>query len=204
MMTPATAPAEVPGRVEPPRADLQAEAPSWSLQELRTLRPALRAYALSLVGSVADADDLVQDALLKAWRYRSSYAPGSNLKGWLFRILRNEFITFAGRPRPVEDIDGRYAAQLRAPERGELSVVVEEVLAALDTLPEISREALVHVALGDSHEEIAAICGCQVGSVKSRVSRARARLIKALQVREGPVRTCKGCAVRSSRPARPR
>lgn len=184
-MLPAAAPAEVPGGGEPRPADLGAEAPNWSIQELRTLRPALRAYALGLVGSSADADDLVQDTLLKAWRYRSSYAPGSNLKGWLFRILRNEFLTFTARPRPVEDIDGRYAAQLRAPETGDLSVTVDEVLAALDSLPEISREALVHVALGDSHQEIAAICGCQVGSVKSRVSRARARLMKALQRPEG-------------------
>lgn len=180
MILAAARPAAGPGDGEPDAADVAAGPGAWPIEELRTLRPALRSYATGLVGSSADADDLVQDALLKAWRYRASYTPGSNLKAWLFRILHNEFLTFTGRPRPVEDIDGRYAAQLRAPEMADLSVMVEEVLAALDTLPEISREALVHVALGESHEEIAAICGCQVGSVKSRVSRARARLVRAL------------------------
>ncbi len=135
---------------------------------------------MGLVGSAADADDLVQEALLKAWRYRASYEPGTNLKGWLFRILRNEFLSFVARPRPVQDVDGRYAAQLRAPDREDLVPLTMEVLAALDALPEISRQALVLVARGESYQDIATICGCDVGAVKARVSRARARLLKAV------------------------
>jgi RNA polymerase sigma-70 factor (ECF subfamily) len=148
--------------------------------ELDAHRSALRAYASILSHSAVDADDLVQDTLLRAWRYRSSFVAGTNLKAWLRRILRNEFLTSVAQLRPVEDVDGKFAARLMAPETSEWSSRVGETLAAIDRLPSLSRQALLLVAEGASYEEMAAIWGCGVGSVKGRVSRARQRLIKML------------------------
>jgi RNA polymerase sigma-70 factor (ECF subfamily) len=169
---------------------------AWLAGELCAYRPALRSYAAGLLGSAADADDLVQETLLRAWRYRATYRSDTSLKGWLFRILKNEFISTRSRPRPIEDVDGRLAAKMQAPEKGEWTVEVEDTLAALERLPPVSREALILVAEGKSYDEIATICGCAVGSVKSRVSRARRRLLDLLSQTSAP-------PLRHDPPARP-
>ncbi|MFE1601732.1 sigma-70 family RNA polymerase sigma factor [Methylobacterium sp. ID0610] len=144
--------------------------------------PSLRAFALSLTSNAARADDLVQDTLLKGWQHRARFQPGTNLNAWLFTILRNIFYSdHRKRVREVEDQDGSYAARLAtAPHQGD-RLDVEDLQSALAKLPPDQREALVLVgAEGVSYEEAAAIMNCKVGTVKSRVSRARNRLAELL------------------------
>jgi RNA polymerase sigma-70 factor (ECF subfamily) len=145
--------------------------------------PALRAFAWSLARNPADADDLVQETLTKAWSSRDRFEPGTNLRAWLFTILRNSwYSTLARRRREVEDEDGRHAARLIAEGNQEWSVELEALRAALDDLPPTHREAIVLVgAAGLSYEEAAEIAGCALGTIKSRVNRARARLAEALE-----------------------
>jgi RNA polymerase sigma-70 factor (ECF subfamily) len=140
--------------------------------------PSLRAFAISLTGDVTRADDLVQDTLVRAWANLDKFERGTNLNAWLFTILRNLFHSeYRKRRREVEDPDGVYAEQLTSqPEQG-ARLDFEDFRSALATLPSEQREALLLVgASGFSYEETAAICGCAVGTVKSRVNRARSRL----------------------------
>ena len=140
--------------------------------------PSLRAFAISLSGNVDRADDLVQDTLVRAIANAHRFEPGTNLNAWLFTILRNLFHSeYRKRRREVEDPDGAYAEQLTSqPEQG-ARLDFEDFRSALSTLPSEQREALLLVgASGFSYEETAAICGCAVGTVKSRVNRARSRL----------------------------
>lgn len=149
--------------------------------------PSLRAFAWSLCRSRPDADDLVQDTLIKAWTHRDKFEPGTNLRAWLFTILRNTYYTaVVRRRREVADEDGKLAAGLSEPPSQEWSVAVHALRTALDKLPDEHREALILVgAAGLSYEEAADICGCALGTVKSRVSRARARLLKLMGVEDG-------------------
>jgi RNA polymerase sigma-70 factor, ECF subfamily len=140
--------------------------------------PSLRAFAISLSGNVDRADDLVQDTLVRAIANAHRFEPGTNLNAWLFTILRNLFHSeYRKRRREVEDPDGVYAEQLTSqPEQG-ARLDFEDFRSALAALPSEQREALLLVgASGFSYEETAAICGCAVGTVKSRVNRARSRL----------------------------
>ncbi|GGK50311.1 sigma-70 family RNA polymerase sigma factor [Salinarimonas ramus] len=146
--------------------------------------PSLRAFAISLTGQVDRADDLVQDTLLRALSNIDRFERGTNLNAWLFTILRNLFHSeYRKRRREVEDADGSYAARLKAqPEQG-ARLDFEDFRAALSTLPADQREALLLVgASGFSYEEAANICGCAVGTIKSRVNRARSRLTQILAV----------------------
>ena len=146
--------------------------------------PSLRAFAISLSGNVDRADDLVQDTLVRAIANAHRFEPGTNLNAWLFTILRNLFHSeYRKRRREVEDPDGVYAEQLTSqPEQG-ARLDFEDFRSALATLPSEQREALLLVgASGFSYEETAAICGCAVGTVKSRVNRARSRLAQMLNV----------------------
>lgn len=154
------------------------------LENLNVFTPKLRAYATLLLGSIEDADDLVQDTLLRAWRYRHTFQPDSNLKAWLFRILRNEFLTRAGRPRALQDYNGELAATLVAPGDPELRLQCDQTLRALQNLTPKSRDALVLVAAGNSYEELAEIWGCAVGTVKSRIARARQSLLEVIEASE--------------------
>ena len=87
-------------------------APGWR-NEVVALIPALRAFAWSLSHNAADADDLVQDTLIKAWTHRDKFEPGTNLRAWLFTILRNTYYTaVVRRRREVADEDGKHAASL--------------------------------------------------------------------------------------------
>ena len=144
--------------------------------------PSLRAFAISLSGHIDRADDLVQDTLLRALANIDRFERGTNLNAWLFTILRNIFYSdHRKRVREVEDQDGSYAARLAtAPHQGD-RLDVEDLQSALAKLPPDQREALVLVgAEGVSYEEAATIMGCKVGTVKSRVSRARGRLAELL------------------------
>jgi RNA polymerase sigma-70 factor, ECF subfamily len=150
--------------------------------DLLAMTPGLRAFAWSLSHDVAEADDLVQDTLVKAWSHRDRFAPGTNLRAWLFTILRNTFYTaLVRRRREVRDEDGIWAARLTTPENQDWSVSVEELRLALRQLPPTHREALILVGgAGMTYQEAAEVCGCAVGTIKSRVNRARARLLKLL------------------------
>jgi RNA polymerase sigma-70 factor (ECF subfamily) len=143
--------------------------------ELEAALPALRAFARSLARDPVMADDLTQEALLKAWAARDSFAPGTNLRAWLFTILRNAYFShLRKRRREVEDADDAMAARLATPPEQDRHMALIDFAAALDRLPAEQREALVLVAAaGVSYEEAAEICGCAVGTIKSRVNRAR-------------------------------
>lgn len=153
-------------------------------QELLAVVPNLRAFAMSLIGSSDKADDLVQETLMKAWAKQSSFERGTNLKAWLFTILRNEFYTqMRKRGREVSDADGIHAAKMAGhPEQfGHLDL--QDFRKALERLPSDQKEAIILVGgSGFSYEEAAEICDCAIGTIKSRVSRARARLAELMNV----------------------
>ena len=140
--------------------------------------PSLRAFAISLCGNVDRADDLVQEALLRALANLDSFEPGTNMSAWLFTILRNLFRSeYRKRRREVEDADGFYAESLTSLPDQSSHLEMDEFRRALELLPTDQRESLILVgASGFSYEEAAQICGCAVGTIKSRVNRARSRL----------------------------
>jgi len=146
--------------------------------------PSLRAFAISLCGNVDRADDLVQETLLRAIANINSFQPGTNMSAWLFTILRNHFRSeYRKRRRKVEDSDGRYAETLKSQPEQYGRVEFREFREALTQLPADQREALVLVgASGFSYEEAAHICGCAVGTIKSRVNRARTRLAELMSI----------------------
>jgi RNA polymerase sigma-70 factor, ECF subfamily len=146
--------------------------------------PNLRAFAISLCGNVDRADDLVQETLLRALANIDSFQPGTNISAWLFTILRNHFRSeYRKRRREVEDSDGHYAESLKTQPNQIGQVEFREFREALAQLPSDQREALVLVgASGFSYEEAANICGCAVGTIKSRVNRARTRLAALLDI----------------------
>jgi RNA polymerase sigma-70 factor (ECF subfamily) len=146
--------------------------------------PSLRAFAISLSGNVDRADDLVQETLLRAIANIDSFQPGTNMSAWLFTILRNHFRSeYRKRRREVEDADGHYADTLKSHPDQISQVEFREFREALAQLPQDQREALVLVgASGFSYEEAANICGCAVGTIKSRVNRARKRLAELMDI----------------------
>ena len=146
--------------------------------------PNLRAFAISLCGRHAQADDLVQETLLKAWSNVGSFTPGTNLRAWLFTILRNTFYSSHRRTsREVQDTDGIFSERVAVPAPQESAIDMADFRIALEKLPEDQREALIMVgASGLSYEEAAEICGVAVGTIKSRVNRARVRLAVLLGI----------------------
>jgi len=144
--------------------------------------PTLRAFAISLTNNHDRADDLVQDTILRAWTNIDKFEPGTNLNAWLVTILRNLFRSeYRRRWREVEDADGSYAARLKTHPDQEAHLDYEDFRTALVKLPLDQREALLLVgAQGMSYEDAAAICGVAVGTMKSRVNRARSRLAALL------------------------
>ena len=146
--------------------------------------PSLRAFAVSLTQNADKADDLVQETLVKAWDKHESFQPGTNLKAWLFTILRNEFYSqMRKRGREVQDSDGIMTARLAVHPAQHGQLDLKDFRGALEQLPEDQREAIILIgASGFSYEEAADICGCAVGTIKSRVSRARTRLQEILKI----------------------
>ena len=142
----------------------------------------LRAFARSFANDPARADDLVQETLVKAWNSRESFTPGTNFRAWLFTILRNVYFSQHRKlRREVDDPDEQYQSTLSVPPEQHGHLDLADFRAALATLPPDQREALVLVgAEGFSYEEAAEICGCAVGTIKSRVNRARNRLVDLL------------------------
>ncbi len=146
--------------------------------------PSLRAFAVSLSQNADKADDLVQETLVKAWDKHESFQPGTNLKAWLFTILRNEFYSqMRKRGREVQDSDGTYADRLATHGNQESHLDLADFRKALAKLPEEQREVLIMVgATGLSYEETAEICGVAIGTIKSRVNRARSKLAELLSI----------------------
>jgi RNA polymerase sigma-70 factor (ECF subfamily) len=146
--------------------------------ELEALIPHLRAFARTLCGDPTAADDLAQDAMLKAWDARASFEMGTNMKAWTFMILRNQFYSEKRRSWRQSQLDQEAAERtLVAVDDPEAPVALDELRQGLAMLPLEQREALVLVGAGGfAYEEAAAICECAVGTVKSRVSRARRAL----------------------------
>jgi RNA polymerase sigma-70 factor, ECF subfamily len=142
------------------------------------LIPHLRAFARGLCGQRDGADDLCQEALAKAWQNRGSFEPGTNIKAWLFRILRNQFYSDkrrSWRQKPLDDAAIEQTLVTGASQ--DSAVALSEAVRALHLLPNEQREALILVAVGGfSYDDAAKICDCAVGTIKSRVARARQEL----------------------------
>jgi RNA polymerase sigma-70 factor (ECF subfamily) len=153
-------------------------------QELLAAIPSLRAFAMSLSGNIDRADDLVQETLVKAWSNLGSFTEGTNMSAWLFTILRNLFYSeYRKRRREVADADGQIAGKLASVPSQNAHMDFLDFQEALQQLSPDQREALILVgASGMSYEEAAEICGCAVGTMKSRVNRARNRLAQLLAV----------------------
>ncbi len=175
---------QIPAAQAPPRE------PAAGLQltaDLLAVIPNLRAFAVSLCGNLDRADDLVQETLVKAWSNIDSFVEGTNLRAWLFTILRNIYYSeYRKRRREVADPDGTFAAKLAtAPVQGGHMDLLD-FRAALQHLPSDQREALILIgASGLSYEEAAGICGCAIGTMKSRVNRAEAVCTEMLSIKSG-------------------
>ncbi len=144
----------------------------------------LRAFAISLSGSVSADDDLVQQTLLRAWGKSDQFRVGTNLRAWLLTILRNIFYSgFRKRAREVQDRDGAYAGRLAVSGGQEGHIDLQDFRRALAKLPNHQREVLLLVgASGHTYEEAAAIYQVEIGTVKNRLSRARLKLFKLLDL----------------------
>jgi RNA polymerase sigma-70 factor (ECF subfamily) len=143
----------------------------------------LRAFAISLTRDAEKAEDLVQETVLRAISKQEQFVAGTNLQAWLFTILRNQFCSEHRKSlREVEDGDGSYAATMIALPEQDARIMIHDLEAALHKLPEGQREALLLVGVeGLSYEEAAQVLGCAVGTVKSRVNRARCCLAEFMR-----------------------
>ncbi|MEQ1754407.1 MAG: sigma-70 family RNA polymerase sigma factor [Micropepsaceae bacterium] len=144
--------------------------------------PYLRAFAQTLCRNRDVADDLAQESITNAWQARKSFQPGTNLKAWLFVIQRNAFYSAHRRKwRQVEWDEVTMDRMLVTPGAQEHGVNLTDLRRAMSTLPDEQREALILVGAGGfSYQEAADICSCAVGTMKSRVSRARSTLDKLI------------------------
>ena len=146
--------------------------------------PAMRAFALSLSRNSATADDLVQDAIVKAWSNFDKFEAGTNLRAWLFTILRNTYYSqFRKRRREVEDPKGALAANMSEKPHHDGRLAIKDFRAAFQQLTDEQREALILVGVeGFSYREAADMCGCAVGTIKSRINRARKCLAELMHL----------------------
>ena len=160
-------------------------------RELTEVVPHLRAFARGLCGRPDMADDLVQETMLKAWAAQDRFEPGTSMRAWTFVILRNAYLTDMRRNRFRGEYDEGVAERiLTAPAGQEEPIHLSDMHRALLTLPPERREALLLVGAGGfSYEEAAEICGCAIGTIKSRVGRARATLTTMLVEGDLPQRS---------------
>ena len=154
--------------------------------QLKAILPRLRLYAISLTHDRDRANDLVQETVTKALVARESFRPGTNFSGWIFRIQRNEFISSMRRQRPTVPIDTAITDSLTQRPQQENGLIMRQFLVAFGKLSAGQREALVlAVVEGQPYDEIAAHAGVSVGTIKSRISRARATLERLLTDGDG-------------------
>jgi RNA polymerase sigma-70 factor (ECF subfamily) len=144
--------------------------------------PHLRAFAISLSGSITTADDLVQETMVKAWSHAESFEPGTNFRAWLITILRNTYFTaYRKQSRELQDSEGFYAERRTVEGDQEVKMEVQDMQKALSKLPDEYREILLLVGIAEvSYEEAAEICDVPIGTIKSRLNRARAKLAENL------------------------
>lgn len=154
--------------------------------ELVTHLGVLRAFAMSLCRNPTLADDLVQDTVMKAWKSIDGFEPGTNMRAWLFTILRNTYYTgYAKARREVQDVDGVFSGSLSVKPDHDGRLAYKDFLLAFEQLPDEQREALTLVgASGFAYHEAAEMCGVATGTMKSRVNRARQRLVELLGLSE--------------------
>ena len=153
---------------------------------LTQLLPRLRVYAMSLTRDPVRADDLVQRTVVRSLTGRKSFRPGTNFPGWLFRIQRNEFISGLRRERATLPLNDAIVGRLSHPPRQESGIAMREFKKAFRTLAGEQRHALLMTALeGHSHKTIASAYGVAIGTVKSRISRARTQLREMLDLEAG-------------------
>ncbi|MGP1354379.1 MAG: sigma-70 family RNA polymerase sigma factor [Parasphingopyxis sp.] len=152
-------------------------------EQLAQVIPHLRAFGRSLSGNRDTADDLVQETLLKAWAARERFQAGTNMRAWTFIILRNLFLSQMRRSKFKGEWDDLTADKLlAAPASQDRHVELGDMQRALMELPETQREALILVGAGGfAYDEAAEICGCAVGTIKSRVARGRTALEAILE-----------------------
>jgi len=168
--------ATMPDRIKPTPAD------EAFRKELMAVLPHLRAFARGLSGRADFADDLVQEAAIKAWTARERYQPGTNMRAWTFAILRNHYLSELRRNKRQTNLDEGVAERMLvmdADQEGPLHLGDMET-ALQDLAPERREAVLLVGASGFSYEEAAEIAGCPIGTMKSRVARARADLAKQL------------------------
>jgi RNA polymerase sigma-70 factor (ECF subfamily) len=151
---------------------------------LSAFLPHLRAFALHLTHDPVRSDDLVQSTVLRAWANRDHFQHGTNLEAWLFTILRNSFYSEHRKyRREIEDPDSGFARRLMVYPEQEHRLMLQDLQEALAHLPPEQREALLLVVeQGETYEDVAALCGVAVGTIKSRVNRARTQLAAMLQM----------------------
>ena len=144
----------------------------------------LRAFAVSLCRNPTQADDLVQETVMKAWKSIDRFEPGTNMRAWLFTILRNTYYSVhAKSKREVDDADGSLVAGLTVKPAHDGRLAYADFMEAFAELPDEQREALTLVgASGFTYEEAADMCGVAIGTIKSRVGRARQRLVELLEL----------------------
>ncbi len=154
--------------------------------ELVTHLPALRAFALSLTRNRASADDMMQDTVLKAWSNMDKFQPGTNMRAWLFTILRNNYYSSRRKlNREVADVDNVFSDTLSVKPDHDGRLQMMDFKNAFEKLADEHREALILVgASGFSYDDAAEMCGVAAGTMKSRVNRARAKLTELLQLDE--------------------
>jgi len=151
-------------------------------EDLVAIIPTLRRFARGLCKDAATAEDLAQEAVLRGWAARASFTPGTDLRAWVFVILRNRFYTAIRREKWTANWDPAVAERVlvSAPAQ-ENALLVDDVAKAMQALPAGQREALMLVGAGGlSYEEAAAHCGCALGTVKSRLARGRMALAAAI------------------------
>jgi RNA polymerase sigma-70 factor (ECF subfamily) len=142
--------------------------------DLMALLPHLRAFARSLARNRDHADDLVHDTIVRALTAAHQFQPGTNLKGWLFTILRNQFYNDVRQNKPLLSLNLPKTTEPSIPASQESRLEFDDFRRAFRQLSADKREVLILVgASGLSYEETAKVCGCAVGTIKSRVSRAR-------------------------------
>ena len=169
----------IPARLKSPSVDPRQEI-------VMHLRP-MRAFATSLTRDRTRADDIVQDTVVKAWTNIDKFEPGTNMRAWLFTILRNTFYSERRKAaRETADHDGTMSERMAVRPDHDGRLALADFRRAFDTLPDNQREALILVgAEGVSYEETAAMCGCAIGTIKSRANRGRRRLAVILSIEEG-------------------
>jgi RNA polymerase sigma-70 factor (ECF subfamily) len=160
--------------------------------DLMAVIPSLRAYARSLCYNRDLADDLTQEALTKGWAARRSFTPGSNFRGWIYRILRNHYFSVTRVSRRFVTLDPEITERLMVtPATQEAGLNLADLQRGLAKLPVEQREALLLMESGLRCEDIAGVMGTPVGTVKSRISRGRAALRLHMDGHEKPVVTAR-------------